>query len=70
MSKEMYEVLEVAGKPGLTVGSNVLKPGQRFSREDWVYPEENLKAAIKDERCKKINVVEKDDKKKPKADNK
>ncbi|MCK5613748.1 hypothetical protein KAR91_68420 [Candidatus Pacearchaeota archaeon] len=56
MSKEMYEVLEVKGKPGLTVGSNVLKPGQRFSRGDWPYPEKNLLAALKGNRCKKVFV--------------
>ena len=67
----MYEVLEVKGKPGLTVGSNVLKPGQKFSREDWNWPEENLKACIETKRCKKIFVSEKtDDKKKKSGDDK
>ena len=56
MSKEIYEVLEVAGKPGLTVGSDVLKPGQRFSREQWPYPQKNLDVALKEKRCKKVSI--------------
>ena len=59
MSKEMYEVLEVKDKPGLTVGSNVLNPGQKFSREDWPYPQLNLDAAIKNKMCKKVGTSEK-----------
>ena len=63
MSKQMYEVLEVKGKAGLTVG-DVLKPGQQFSHEQWPYDEVNLEAAIKNKRCKKI-----DSKKSKPADN-
>ena len=59
----MYEVLEVEGKPGLTVGSEVLKPGQQFSRDEWPYPDLNLKAAIEKKRCKKIFSGDKSDKK-------
>lgn len=55
MSKEMYEVLEVKGLAGLTVGE-VLKPGQRFSREDWPYDQLNLDAALKRKRCKKVSA--------------
>lgn len=54
MSKEVYEVLEVKGKPGLTVGNRVLKPGQRFNESDWPYDKENLKAALENKRCKVV----------------
>ena len=56
-SKEMYEVLEKKGYPGLTVGSNVLKPGQCFTEKDWPYDKLNLEAALSEKRCKKIQIV-------------
>lgn len=56
MSKEIYEVLEVKGKPGLTVGNRVLKPGQRFNRNDWPYPQKNLDVVLKEKRCKKVSA--------------
>lgn len=47
-----YEVLEKAGRFGLTVGSKVLKPGAVFTERQWPYGEKSLEAAIKNERCK------------------
>ncbi len=68
MENKTYEVLEVKGKPGLTVGSDVLKPGNTFTRKEWPYDEENLKEAIKTARCKEVSGSKKDVK--GKAENK
>jgi hypothetical protein len=59
MSKEIYEVIEKKGYSGLTVGSKVLKPGQKFELAGWPYGEKALAAAVKDERCKKVSGGEK-----------
>lgn len=63
MSKEVYEVLEVKGKPGLTVGNRVLKPGQTFKESEWPYDRENLKAALDNKRCKRVSEGKVDSKK-------
>jgi len=51
MNKEIYVVKEVEGKDGLTVGSRVLSPGKKFSKDPWPYGDEALKEAIKNGRC-------------------
>lgn len=51
MSKEIYEVLEKKGTSGLTIGSHVLKPGGKFTKEAWPYSDEKLKKAIETKRC-------------------
>lgn len=62
--KEIYEVLECKDYTGLTVGSKVLKPGQKFEKRQWPYSDKALEAATKDNRCKRISSGKKDDKKK------
>lgn len=52
--KDLFEVIECEGYPGLTVGSHLLKPGVRFTRQAWPYGAEGLDAAINSKRCKEI----------------
>ena len=59
MEKKIYLVLDVKGKPGLTVGSEVIKPGGQFTHDAWPYGDESLKAAIKAGRCKEITAKKK-----------
>ena len=52
--KEIYEVLKVEGKTGLTVGHRVMPAGARFAKKDWPYGEESLEKAIESKRCKLV----------------
>lgn len=69
MSKKIYEVLEVKGKPGLTVGSRVVPAGERFTSDMWSWGAEALENAVEQKRCKVVSSIEeKKDKKDKKAD--
>lgn len=54
----MYEVLKVEGKGGLTVGAESLPPGRKFSEKEWPYGEKSLLAAIENKRVRKIDGIE------------